>query len=40
MITKNHPSAYAELFKKAQEALSMYGNGDFKNAKISNIDDF
>ena len=40
MITKNHPSAYAELFKKAQDVLSIYGSGDFKNVKISNIDDY
>jgi hypothetical protein len=41
MITKNHPSAYAELFAKAQAALSQYGSNDaFKNATISNIDDY
>lgn len=41
MITKNHPSAYAELFAKAQNALKTYGSNDtFKNATISNIDDY
>lgn len=41
MITKNHPSAYTELFSKAQAALAQYGSNDtFKNATISNIDDY
>jgi hypothetical protein len=41
MITKNHPSAYAELFGKAQAALQQFGSNDiFKNATISNIDDY
>jgi hypothetical protein len=41
MITKNHPSAYAELFIKAQAALKNHGSDEaFKNATISNIDDY
>lgn len=41
MITKNHPSAYAELFKKAKEALEKYGsNSYFKEAPMNNIDDY
>lgn len=40
MITKNHPSAYAELFAKAKKALSEYGTGDFKTAPMNNIDDY
>ena len=41
MITKNHPSAYAELFKKAQAALAAHGSDEaFKSAVISNIDDY
>jgi hypothetical protein len=38
MITKNHPSAYAELFKKAVDALNKYS--EHKNATISNIDEY
>ena len=41
MITKNHPSAYTELFLKAQEVLKTYGSSDeFKNANITNIDSY
>lgn len=46
MITKNHPSAYAELFKKAQEILTKYGKTNSKDNRvdnpvsISNIDDY
>lgn len=40
MITKNHPSAYAELFEKAKKALSEYGSDKFKNAPMNNIDDY
>jgi hypothetical protein len=41
MITKNHPSAYADLFAKATEALRAHGSTDaFKNATIVNIDDY
>lgn len=46
MITKNHPTAYAELFKKAQEVLSKYGQTNSEGNKvteavtISNIDDY
>jgi hypothetical protein len=37
MITKNHPSAYAELFRKAQDVLKKYMNSDYA---ISNIDEY
>lgn len=40
MITKNHPSAYAELFKKAQDVLSKHGGKQYEDIKISNIDDY
>lgn len=40
MITKNHPSAYAELFAKAKNALSEYGSDKFKTAPMNNIDDY
>lgn len=40
MITKNHPSAYAELFEKAKKALSEYGSDKFKTAPMNNIDDY
>jgi hypothetical protein len=46
MITKNHPTAYAELFKKAQEVLNKYGQTNSEGNKvteavtISNIDDY
>lgn len=40
MITKNNPSLYADLFSKAEQALSKDGQGAFKNAKISDIDDY
>lgn len=46
MITKNHPTAYAELFKKAQEVLSKYGQTNSEGNRvteavtISNIDDY
>lgn len=46
MITKNHPSAYTELFKKAQEILTSYGSTNSENNRvngpvtISNIDDY
>lgn len=41
MITKNHPSAYAELFAKAKKALSEYGSSEkFKTAPMNNIDDY
>lgn len=40
MVTKNHPSAYAELFDKAKKALSEYGSDKFKSAPMNNIDDY
>lgn len=40
MITKNHSSAYAELFKKAQDALQAHGGEGFQGAKIGDIDDY
>lgn len=46
MITKNHPTAYSELFKKAQEVLNKYGDTNSEGNKvteavtISNIDDY
>ena len=40
MITKNHPTKYADLFNKAQEVLRKYGDSAYKEIKISNIDDY
>lgn len=43
MITKNHPSAYAELFAKANQILKKHNNKlvtDYSNINISNIDEY
>ena len=46
MITKNHPTAYTDLFKKAQEVLSKYGSTNSEGNRvteavtISNIDEY
>lgn len=39
MITKNNPSAYASLFKRAEEVLRNYGS-QYAGQSISNIDDY
>ena len=39
MITKNHATAYASLFKKAEEVLTKYST-EFANQSIGNIDDY
>ena len=39
MITKNHSTAYSELFKKAEEVLNNYST-KFAGSKISHIDDY
>lgn len=39
MITRNHATAYADLFKKAEEVLTNYRT-EFANQSIGNIDDY
>lgn len=39
MITRNHATAYADLFKKAEEVLTKYGT-KFANQSIGNINDY
>lgn len=39
MITRNHATAYADLFKKAEEVLTKYST-EFANQSIGNIDDY
>ena len=41
MITKNHPSAYSDLFAKANEVLKKHGNNSlYDNIDITNIDEY
>ena len=39
MITRNHATAYADLFKKAEDVLTNYKT-EFANQSIGNIDDY
>lgn len=39
MITRNHATAYAELFKRAEEVLTNFKT-EFANQSIGNIDDY
>lgn len=39
MITRNHATAYADLFKKAEEVLTNYGT-EYANQSIGNINDY
>ena len=39
MITKNHATAYAELYRRAEKVLTDYGT-KFANKTINNIDEY